>query len=85
MLWKLWHIEEGLERNTREIKSKNKELEGLRADRDVRDQQLTAARAQQATSRTTVIQKERQIKRAEQTLEALVCLTFPFAPTMMQA
>lgn len=72
VLWKLWHIEEGLERNAREIKAQNRTLEGLRAERDARDDDLTSARAEQAKVRSTVMQKEKRIKKAEQALESKV-------------
>jgi chromosome segregation ATPase len=63
-----------LERNTRDINSKSKELEGLRAERDDCNQQLADARAEQARSRSTLIQKEKRIKKADQNLEAKVHL-----------
>lgn len=72
VLWKLWHIEEGLERNAREIKAQNRTLEGLRVERDQRDEELDSARAEQAKARSVVFQKEKRIKKLEQALELKV-------------
>jgi structural maintenance of chromosome 1 len=74
VLWRLWHIEEGLERNAEQIKTHGQTLDGLRAEKDSRDQELAAARAEQAKSRSTVTSKEKKIKKAEQALEAKVWL-----------
>jgi seryl-tRNA synthetase len=74
VLWRLWHIEEGLERNAEQIKTHSQTLDGLRAEKDSKDQELAAARAEQAKSRSTVTSKEKKIKKAEQALEAKVWL-----------
>jgi structural maintenance of chromosome 1 len=69
VLWKLWHIEQGLERDAHDIRTRGRELGGLKAERDKRDAELASARAEQAKARSSVIQKEKKIKKAEQALE----------------
>ncbi|KAF4618816.1 hypothetical protein D9613_009734 [Agrocybe pediades] len=69
ILTKLYHIDMGIEDNTREVVKKNKELTGLREEQKVHDRQLDAARADQAKARTSVMQKEKNIKKAEKALE----------------
>lgn len=69
ILFKLFHIEEAIEANAREIRTQNKALKGLRAEQRVHDQALEAARADQAKSRTSVMQLEKKIKKAEKVLD----------------
>jgi structural maintenance of chromosome 1 len=76
VLWRLWHIEEGLERNAEQIKVHSQTLDDLRAEKAAKDDELAASRAEQAKSRSTVVQKEKKIKKAEQTLEAKVSVKF---------
>ncbi|KAH6918179.1 cohesin complex subunit psm1 [Coprinopsis sp. MPI-PUGE-AT-0042] len=70
ILLKLFHIEEAIDANSANINSKNKELKTLRKEQKVHDDALEAARAEQAKARTTVLQKEKQIKKAEKALDA---------------
>ncbi|KAH0579770.1 hypothetical protein H2248_002607 [Termitomyces sp. 'cryptogamus'] len=69
-LFKLFKIEESIEDNSRNIVNKNKELAGLREEQRVHDKALEAARAEQAKVRSSVMQKEKNIKKAEKTLDA---------------
>ena len=72
ILVKLFHIEEAIENNTRVV-FKNKELTGLREEQRVHDNALEAARTEQTKARTTVMQKEEGIKKAEKALDGKVC------------
>ena len=72
VLTKLYHIDLGIEDNTRTIVKMNKELAGLRQEQKEHDRELEAARADQAKARTAVMQKEKNIKKAEKALEAKV-------------
>ena len=79
-LFKLWHIEENIENNIREIKKRGKTLAGLREQQKEHDAELDAARASQAKARSSVMQVEKKIKKAEKALEGKVChspLTVP--------
>jgi structural maintenance of chromosome 1 len=69
ILFKLFHIEEAIEGNAREIRTQNKALKSLRAEQRVHDQALEAARAEQAKTRTGVMQMEKKIKKAEKVLD----------------
>ncbi|KAG2008796.1 cohesin complex subunit psm1 [Coprinopsis cinerea AmutBmut pab1-1] len=69
ILLKLYHIEEAIESNSGSIVKKNKELAGLRQEQRAHDDALEAARARQAKARTSVLQKEKQIKKAEKALD----------------
>ncbi|KAJ6561466.1 condensin complex subunit SMC1 [Mycena vulgaris] len=69
ILFKLFHIEEAIEGNAREIRAQNKALKSLRAEQRVHDQALEAARADQAKTRTGVMQMEKKIKKAEKVLD----------------
>lgn len=73
ILFKLFHIEEAIEVNVREIQSQSKALAGLREEQRKHDEALEASRAEQAKARTGVIQLEKKIKKAEKTLEGKVC------------
>ncbi|KAH7906967.1 RecF/RecN/SMC [Hygrophoropsis aurantiaca] len=70
ILYKLFHIEEAIEKNVREIKNQNKTLAGLREDQRVHDKALEDARSDQARARTNVMQKDKKIKKAEKALES---------------
>ena len=73
LLWKLFHIEEKIEDDTRAVNTQNRELVGLREDQKEHDEQLTSAREQQAKARSEVSKRERRIKKQEKVLEAMVC------------
>ncbi|KAG6915096.1 hypothetical protein DXG01_013475 [Tephrocybe rancida] len=68
-LFKLFQIEESIEDNSRNIVGKNKELAGLRQEQRIHDKALEGARAEQAKVRSTVMQKEKNIKKSEKTLD----------------
>ena len=76
MLYKLWHIEEALERNATEIKEQSRALAGLREEKGNADDVLESARREQATARSAVTAKEKKLRKAERALEAKV--TAPF-------
>ncbi|KAK0449845.1 condensin complex subunit SMC1 [Desarmillaria tabescens] len=69
ILFKLFHIEENIDSNSREITTQNKALAGLRDEQRIHDQALETARADQAKSRTSVMQMEKKIKKADKSLE----------------
>ncbi|KAJ6560360.1 condensin complex subunit SMC1 [Mycena capillaripes] len=69
ILFKLYHIEEAIEANAREIRTQNKALKSLRAEQRVHDKALETARADQAKARTSVMQMEKKIKKAEKVLD----------------
>ncbi|KAF8840540.1 RecF/RecN/SMC protein [Paxillus ammoniavirescens] len=70
LLYKLFHIEEALEANARDIQTKSKALAGLRADQQQHDKALEDARAEQARARTAVIKEEKKVKKAEKAVES---------------
>ncbi|KAF5325799.1 hypothetical protein D9611_000600 [Ephemerocybe angulata] len=70
ILLKLYHIEEAIENNSHAINRKNKELVGLRQEQAAHDEALNAARTEQAKARSGVMQKEKQIKKAEKAIDA---------------
>jgi len=72
----LYHIDLGIEDNTRNIVKKNKDLAGLREEQKVFDAEVDAARAQQAKTRAAVMQKEKNMKKTEKTLEGRVIMIF---------
>jgi hypothetical protein len=71
----------GIEDNSRTIVKKNKDLAGLRQEQSVHDKALKSARADQAKVRTTVMQKEKKIKRAEKALDSKVSLNLKWTRT----
>ena len=73
VLYKLFHIQESIDKNIRGIKTQNKELAGLKQKHRVHDSALEATRAEQAKSKGAMMQKEKKIKKAEKALEAKVC------------
>ncbi|KAF8892810.1 hypothetical protein CPB84DRAFT_1816222 [Gymnopilus junonius] len=70
LLTKLYHIDLGIEDNTRAIVKKNKELAGLRQEQKEHDKELDATRGDQAEARTAIMQKEKNIKKVDKALEA---------------
>ncbi|KAG8997801.1 Structural maintenance of chromosomes protein 1 [Tulasnella sp. JGI-2019a] len=70
LLWKLYHIEEAIENNIRDIKSRNTELVQLRQEQSSQEDIVSRARAQQATARTDVLKREKIIKKKEKALES---------------
>lgn len=83
ILTKLYHIDLGIEDNTRIIVKKNKELAGLREEQKARDGRVEAARLHQAKARTAVLQKEKSIKKAEKSLEGKVKLSLVVSETLI--
>ncbi|KZV80769.1 condensin complex subunit SMC1 [Exidia glandulosa HHB12029] len=69
LLWKLYHIEERIENNTREIKKDSKVLGELRAQQTHNDEAAETARVAYATARSEVITREKRIKKQEKALE----------------
>ncbi|KAG0708416.1 hypothetical protein DFH29DRAFT_479888 [Suillus ampliporus] len=70
ILYKLFHIEEALEANARDIQTKSKALAGLREEHAEYNKALEEARAEQARARTAVVRDEKKVKKAEKALEA---------------
>jgi structural maintenance of chromosome 1 len=73
-LWKLYHIEEGIEEHVRQIKSQAKSMGSLKKEQAVHDKALGKAREEQASARSEVLSKEKKIKKAEKALEKKVSL-----------
>ncbi|TFY68970.1 hypothetical protein EVJ58_g695 [Rhodofomes roseus] len=69
ILLKLYHIEQGLQEHAQTIRTQNRTLAGLRAEQRKHEGELTEARAEQARARSSVMQKEKRIKKAEKALE----------------
>ncbi|KAI9569904.1 hypothetical protein HD554DRAFT_2088472 [Boletus coccyginus] len=72
ILYKLFHIEEALEANARDIQKKSRALAGLRAEQQKHDKALEDARADQARAHTAVVKEEKKVKKAEKTVESKV-------------
>ncbi|KAG2124257.1 hypothetical protein BD769DRAFT_1653050 [Suillus cothurnatus] len=70
ILYKLFHVEEALEANARDIQTKFKALAGLRAEHGEHEKALEDVRAEQARARTAVVREEKRVKKAEKALEA---------------
>lgn len=77
ILTKLYHIDIGIEDNSRSIVKKNKELATLREQQSVHDEEVEVARAQLAKARAVLMQKEKNIKKADKALEGKVCVPLP--------
>lgn len=58
ILYKLFHIEEALEANARDIQTTSKTLAGLRAEHGEYEKALDDVRAEQARARTAVVREE---------------------------
>ena len=69
ILLKLYHIQSALSTHARDIQAQNETLAGLREEQRVHNAELESARADQARVRNGVMQKEKQIKKAEKALE----------------
>lgn len=69
LLFKLFRIEEGLEKNAEEITTLGTSIAGLHEEKEGRDEELEHARTDQAKIRTAVTKAEKRIKKAEKALE----------------
>lgn len=69
LLFKLFRIEEGLEKNAEEITTLGTSIAGLQEEKEGRDEELEHARTDQAKIRTAVAKAEKRIKKAEKALE----------------
>jgi chromosome segregation ATPase len=69
LLFKLFRIEEGLEKDADEITTLRTSIAGLHEEKEGRDEELEHARADQAKIRTAVAKAEKRIKKAEKALE----------------
>ena len=78
----MYQIEESMEANSRTIIAKNKDLAGLREEQRVHNEALDAARAEQAKVRTTAMQKEKGIKKADKALEDKVRIPYFYLGTL---
>lgn len=70
ILFKLFHIEEALEKDAHEVREQSKTLAGLREEQKTHDDALNDARAEQAKARSALMQREKKLKKAEKALEA---------------
>lgn len=77
LLFKLFRIEENLEKNAEEITTLAASIAGLREEKDTHDSALDDARADQAKARSGVAKGEKRIKKAEKTLEDKVRIILP--------
>ncbi|KAN0135870.1 RecF/RecN/SMC [Lactarius tabidus] len=69
LLFKLFRIEENLEKNAEEITTLAASITGLREEKETHDSALDDARADQAKARSGVTKAEKKIKKAEKALE----------------
>ncbi|KAI5889216.1 RecF/RecN/SMC protein [Schizophyllum commune H4-8] len=69
-LFKLFTIEESIRKNTEEIEEQNEGLDALRNEQKEKEDELAAARSEQAKARTSVLQLEKKIKRSDKAIEA---------------
>jgi len=77
LLFKLFRIEEGLERNAEEISTLGTSIAGLREEKEGRDEDLDEARTDQAKARTAVAKSEKRIKKAEKAFEDKASTVLP--------
>lgn len=77
LLFKLFRIEEGLEKNAEEITTLGTSIAGLREEKDVRDEELDQLRTDQAKARTAVAKAEKRVKKAEKALEDKASTVLP--------
>lgn len=73
-LWKLFHIQEQLSAHAEEIKKQNGVLVDLRREHRTHEAELERARQEQAKARSSVMSKEKRIKKAEKALEGKVSI-----------
>jgi structural maintenance of chromosome 1 len=72
ILYKLFHIEESIEHNAREIRGHGKGILGLRREQEAQDAALEVTRAEQARARSAAMKEEKKIKKMEKALETKV-------------
>lgn len=70
MLWRLYHIEQGIETGSTYIGEQNAKLPSLRNDLREREQAVEVARREQAKTAKDLIKEQRSLSRREKELEA---------------
>lgn len=81
LLFKLFRIEEGLEKNGEEITRFGTSIPGLCEEKEGRDEELEEVRTDQAKVRSAVAKAEKRIKKAEKALEDKASTVLPVTPT----
>ncbi|KAH9924069.1 condensin complex subunit SMC1 [Fomitopsis serialis] len=82
ILLKLYHIEQELQEHAQTIRKQNRTLTGLREEQRKHEQELEAARAEQARARSSVMQKEKRIKKARESARGQGL--WPLRPSLVQ-
>ena len=72
LVWKLFHIEQGIEINTEAIGEKNEQLTQLREANSEADEQQKAAKKELNRATKESSRKEKQVKQREKDLETAV-------------
>lgn len=73
MLWKLYHIEQGIAANTEEIESKADHLRKLRKDHEKFDDANKAAKKELARAQKDFNKQDKAVRAREKDLEDAVC------------
>lgn len=72
LVWKLFHIEQGIENNTEAIQEKNDQLADMRATNSEADDQQKAAKKELNRATKDATRKEKEVKQREKDLDARV-------------
>ncbi|CUA77586.1 Structural maintenance of chromosomes protein 1 [Rhizoctonia solani] len=70
LLWQLFHLGREIEANAQTIRTKSKELKGLKKQQAADDAKVNSAREDQAKARSDALKAEKALKKAEKTLDA---------------
>jgi structural maintenance of chromosome 1 len=72
LVWKLYHIEQGIQANTEEIESKADHLRQLRKDHDKYDQANRQAKKELARAQKDLNKQDKAVRQRENDLEEAV-------------
>ena len=81
LLFRLFRIEEGLEKDAEEVTTLGTSIAGLREEKEGRDEELDQARTDQAKARSAAAKAEKRIKKAEKALEDKASTVLLVTPT----
>jgi structural maintenance of chromosome 1 len=78
LVWKLFHIEEGIKASEEKIEERNEDLKRLREENEKFEEEVRAKKKEVNKATKEVGKQERAVKTKEKELEEAVRLAFPF-------
>ncbi|CCO26639.1 Structural maintenance of chromosomes protein 1 AltName: Full=Chromosome segregation protein smc1 [Rhizoctonia solani AG-1 IB] len=85
LLWQLFHLGKDIEANAQTIRTKSKELKGLKKQQAADDAKVNSAREDQAKARADALKVEKALKKMEKALDAKASPSLIYTHIMRKA